>query len=150
MDDYGIFAAKKSVDAPRAYIFKPEENLTNVIEKLLQHGIAVEELTSALQAEVDVFTIGDVTRAQRRFQNHYEMKVTGTYRKESVTFPAGTIIVRTAQPLGRLVCYLLEAQSDDGLVNWNFFDVYLEPGKTYPVFKLMENVNFASRFIEKQ
>jgi len=29
-----------------------------VIEKLLQHGIAVEELTTPLQAEVDVFTIG--------------------------------------------------------------------------------------------
>jgi len=39
-----------------------------VIEKLLQHGIAVEELTTPLQAEVDVFTIGSVTRAERPFQ----------------------------------------------------------------------------------
>jgi murein tripeptide amidase MpaA len=150
MDDYGIFAAKGSVTAPRAYIFKPEKNLENVIEKLVQHGIAVEELTSTLQTEVDVFTIGSVTRSQRTFQNHREMKITGTYRKESMTFPAGTIIVRTAQPLGRLVCYLLEAESDDGLVDWNFFDSYLETGKTFPVYKVMQNVNTASRLLEKQ
>lgn len=148
MEDYGIFAAKRSVPAPHAYIFKPEKNLDRVIENLVQHGIAVEELTSPLQTEVEAFTIGNVTRAQRAFQNHREMKVTGTYRKETMSFPAGTIIVRTAQPLGRLACYLLEAESDDGLVDWNFFDSYLETGKTFPVFKIMQNVNTASRLLD--
>jgi len=150
MDDYGIFAATRSVPAPRAYIFKPEKDSQVVIEKLLQHGIAVEELTAPLTAEVDVFTIGSVTPAQRPFQNHKEMKITGEYKKESMTFPTGTIIVRTAQPLGILACYLLEAESDDGLVDWNFFDPYLGAGKTFPVYKLMQNVNAASRLIEKQ
>jgi hypothetical protein len=147
MDDYGIFAATRSVVAPHAYVFKREKNLEGVIEKLIQHGIAVEELTSTLQTEVEVFTIEKVTRTERPFQNHREMKVTGTYKKESITFPSGTIIVRTAQPLGRLVCYLLEAESDDGLVDWNFFDSYLEPGKTFPVYKILKNVNMASRVL---
>jgi hypothetical protein len=150
MDDYGIFAAKRSVVAPRAYVFKPEKDLEQVIEKLVQHGIAVEELTAPLQAEVEVFTIGNVTRALRAFQNHREMKITGTFRKETMTFPTGTIIVRTAQPLGRLACYLLEAESDDGLVDWNFFDPYLEAGKTFPVYKIMQNVSAASRLLDKE
>jgi hypothetical protein len=145
MDDFGIFAAKRSVVAPRAYIFKPEKNLDVVVEKLVQHGIAVEELTAPLQTEVEVFTIGNVMRAQRAFQNHREMKVTGSYKKESMTFPAGSIIVRTAQPLGRLVCYLLEPESDDGLVDWNYFDPYLETGKPFPVYKIMQSVNTPSR-----
>ena len=149
MDDYGIFAAKRSVAAPRAYIFNREKNLEVVIEKLVQHGITVEELTAPLQTVVAGFTIGNVTRSQRTFQNHREMKVTGTYKTETVTFPTGTIIVRTAQPLGRLVCYLLEAESDDGLVNWNFFDSYLETGKISPVYKVMQNVSVASRVLEK-
>ena len=66
-----------------------------------------------------------------------------------MTFPTGSIVVRTAQPLGRLVCYLLEPESDDGLVNWNFFDPYLETGKMFPVYKIMQNVNVASRVLEK-
>lgn len=148
MDDYGIFSATRSVPAPRAYVFKPEKNSLVVIKKLLQHGIAVEELTAPLEAEVDVFTIGAVTPAQRSFQNHREMKITGDYKKERMTFAAGTVIVRTAQPLGILACYLLEPESDDGLVDWNFFDAYLETGKTFPVYKLMQNVNAASRLVE--
>lgn len=149
MDDYGMFAATTSVPAPRAYLFKPEKDLLGVIEKLQQHGIAVEELTAPLAGDVDVFTVESATRAQRKFQNHQEMKITGRYKREEMTFPAGTIIVRTAQPLGRLVCYLLEPQSDDGLVDWNFFDAYLESGKTFPVYKLMQNVNVASRLVAR-
>ncbi|MGQ0762579.1 MAG: M14 family metallopeptidase [Acidobacteriota bacterium] len=148
MDDYGMYAATRSVMAPRGYLFKNEKDSQPVIEKLLQHGIAVEELTAPLAVEVDVFAIGNVTRSQRTFQNHREMKITGEYKKEQMTFPAGTIMVRTAQPLGRLVCYLLEPESDDGLVNWNFFDAYLETGRTFPVYKLMQNVNAASRLME--
>jgi hypothetical protein len=149
MDDYGVFAATRSVPAPRAYLFKPDKDLQPVIEKLLQHGIAVEELTTPLTVEVDVFTIGTVTRAQRAFQKHNEMKITGEFKKEQMTFPAGTIMVRTGQPLGQLVCYLLEPESDDGLVNWNFFDAYLETGKTFPVYKLMQHVNAASRLMSE-
>lgn len=149
MEDYGIFAATRNVPAPRAYLFKPEKDLQPVVEKLLQHGIAVEELTAPLTIEVDSFTIENVNRSQRQFQGHREVKITGQYKKESITFAEGTIMVRTAQPLGILACYLLEAESDDGLVNWNFFDSYLESGKTFPVYKLMQKVNTASRLIAK-
>jgi len=54
--------------------------------------------------------------------------------------PAGTPVVRLAQPLGLLAAYLLEPESDDGLTNWNFFDPWLEVGKPAPVRKIMTNV----------
>lgn len=149
MDDYGVFAATKVVATPRAYLIKPDKDLNGVIEKLLQHGIAVEELTTPLTTEVEAFTIASATRAPRAFQKHNEMKITGEFKKEQLTFPAGTIMVRATQPLGRLVCYLLEPESDDGLVNWNFFDSYLERGKTFPVHKLMQNVNAPSRLLSE-
>ena len=60
---------------------------------------------------------------------------------EKRDFPAGTLVVRTAQPLGNLAAYLLEPESDDGLIVWNAFDRALVsqwgrgPGSC-PVFKL--------------
>lgn len=146
MEDFGNFASTKTVKAPRAYLFKPDPK---VVEKLRQHGITVEELTSELSVNVDSFKIETVTKAQRPNQGHNEMKMTGKFSSEKVTFPVGTILVRTAQPLGRLVFYLLEPESDDGLVNWNFFDSYLEAGKTFPVYKLMQQENIASRITNR-
>jgi hypothetical protein len=145
MEDFGMFAATRSARAPRAYLFKPDPK---IVEKLLQHGITVEELTAELSTEVEALTIQTFEKSRRQFQGHFEARLTGTYKTEKVTFPAGTILVRTAQPLGRLAFYLLEPESDDGLMTWNFFDAYLETGKTFPVHKLMRSENIAARLID--
>jgi hypothetical protein len=54
--------------------------------------------------------------------------------------------VRTAQPLANVAAYLLEPQSNDGLVTWNFFDRYLVPQwgmgyNPYPVYKILNNID---------
>jgi hypothetical protein len=69
--------------------------------------------------------------------------IKGEYATETIEFPAGTLIIRTAQPLGNLVAYLLEAESDDGLLVWNFFDKYIVPQwrrgpQAYPVYRLLK------------
>jgi hypothetical protein len=73
------------------------------------------------------------------------MQLVGHWTSETREIPAGTYIVRTNQPLGIVAVYLLEPQSDDGLVTWNFFDSELKPGATYPVMRLMNDPRPASR-----
>ena len=145
MPDYGLFAATKSNEVPRAYLFKNEAGLKTVIEKLQAHGIAIEELTAPLDTEVESFVIDSVNKAARAFQGHAEVKLKGRAQKETISFPAGSILVRTTQPLASLIFYLLEAESDDGFVRWNFLDAYLEKGKTYPIYKLTGEVKAASK-----
>jgi hypothetical protein len=136
MPDYGLFAATKSLALPRAYLFRNEDGMKTVIAKLLAHGVGVEELTEPLTTEVESFVIDDVKKAARAFQGHAEVKLKGRLQKETLQFPAGSILVRTSQPSASLIFYLLEAESDDGFVNWNFLDAYLEKGKTYPIYRL--------------
>lgn len=145
MEDIGMFAATRSIKSPRAYLFKYDKV---IVDKLLQHGVKVEELTAETMFDVETFTVETATKATRPFQGHLEVKVTGKYAAEKATFPAGTIVVRTAQPLGRLVFYLLEPESEDGLVTWNFFDSYLEAGKIFPVRKLMQRARLPSRVMK--
>jgi hypothetical protein len=136
MPDYGLFAATKLLSVPRAYLFRNEDGMKTVIAKLHAHGVAVEELTEPLTTEVESFVIDEAQKAARAFQGHAEVKLKGRLQKETVQFPAGSILVRTSQPSASLIFYLLEAESDDGFVNWNFLDAYLEKGKTYPIYRL--------------
>ncbi len=145
MPDYGLFAATKSYEVPRAYIFKNEPGLMTVTAKLHAHGINIEELTEPLNIDAECFVIDSVNKAARAFQGHAEVKLKGHTQKETVSFPAGSILVRTTQPLATLIFYLLEAESDDGFVRWNFLDSYLEKGKTYPIYKLTGEVRAASK-----
>ncbi|MBK8148841.1 MAG: M14 family metallopeptidase [Acidobacteria bacterium] len=145
MEDLGIFEAVRSVAAPKAYLIKADKA---IVDKLRQHGIQVEELSAELETEVEAFTVESFEKSKRPFQGHNAMTVKGSYATETVKFPAGTIVVRTAQPLGRLAFYLLEPTSDDGLVVWNFFDATLESAKAVPIFKLMRDVNLPTRIVK--
>ena len=147
MLEYGTFATKRSAAVPRAYVFKNEPGLQTILAKLHAHGITVETLTEAQTIEVESFTITQVNQAARRFQGHAETKLKGKTQTESINFPAGSVLVRTAQPLAPLAFYLLDAESDDGFVNWNFLDAYLEKGKVFPIYKLMTEVNVTTRTI---
>ncbi|MCH8143581.1 MAG: hypothetical protein IIA55_02525, partial [Gemmatimonadetes bacterium] len=62
-------------------------------------------------------------------------QVFGRYRQDNRTLPAGTAVVRTEQPLGRLVFELLEPRSSDGLLNWNVLDSLLEDATEYPILR---------------
>src|SRR5262249_47930732 len=84
MPDYGLFAATKSLTPPRAYLFRNEDGMKTVVAKLLAHGVAVEELTEPLTAEVESFAIDEVKKAARAFQGHAEVKLKGHMQKEQV------------------------------------------------------------------
>ena len=145
MLDYGRFEATRSVPAAQAYLLAPEPWVQWAVAILQAHGVTVEELTAPLTTEVEGFTIDTVNKAARPFQGHQEIRLKGRFAPQTVTFPSGTVFIRTAQPLGTLAAYLLEPESDDGLVTWNFFASYLAPGRVYPVYKRMHPDNVATR-----
>jgi hypothetical protein len=147
MQDFGTFTATRSVAAPRAWLFRREAATEPVVGNLLAHGVTVEELTAPFTAEVESFTVAEAARSPRAFQGHNEVRLSGVYRKETVEFPAGSIVVRAAQPLGALTFYLLEAESDDGLATWNFLDSSLAAGGTYPIYRLIQGASFSARVV---
>ena len=126
--------ATLSVARPYAYLYPA--SFSRVTENLQRHGIDVEELREDIELDVQAYRIDRVTHALRPFQKHRLATVESTVRKESRRVPAGTILVRTGQPLGTLAAYLLEPQADDGLCAWNFFDEALKKGKDYPMLRL--------------
>jgi hypothetical protein len=121
---------------PFAYLIPPQH--TRAIEVVRAHGIQVETLTEAAELPTEVEEIGKFTRARRASEGHETIDVTESVTKPGPrNIPAGTLVVRTAQPLGTLAVYLLEPRSDDGLLTWNYFDDALAPGRDFPVLRVM-------------
>ena len=135
MQDYAYFAPTRTVPMARTYVLPDDAAFQPIVDKLRQHGIVVEELAAPLSAEVSSFVVETINKSPKPFQGHNEVKLKGQYVAEKTTIPAGSRIVRLAQPLGLLAAYLLEPESDDGLTNWNFMDPWLEVGKPAPVQK---------------
>jgi len=123
-----------SVQRPYAYLIPAE--LGAVVDKLKQHGIDVHELQSDRRINVQWYAIDSIAKAKREFEGHVLRSVDVTPVNGFTTARAGSFVVLTAQPLGTLACYLLEPQSSDGLLAWNFMDAYIEPGARYPIMRV--------------
>jgi hypothetical protein len=138
------YYTSKNVKFPFAYLITIKDQ--EVMELLKIHGIRIEKLTLPLKIPVEKFEISELKGSARLNQGHYTNTINGRFLKDTIDFPAGTIVIRTAQPLANLASYLLEPQTNDGLMTWNFFDRYLVPQwgmgyYPYPVYKVIERID---------
>ena len=138
----------RNVRFPFAYIITTRDPAITDLLKI--HGIKIEKLLSDSKIEVQRFEISELKGSERLNQGHYTNTITGKYISGSIDFPAGTLVVRTSQPLGNLVSYLLEPQSNDGMVVWNYFDRYLVPQwgqgyNPYPVYKVLNKIDLKTK-----
>lgn len=137
------YVATKSVKFPFAYLVKIAD--PTVINLLQRHGIVVGKLIKAQTLSVESFQMTKLEPEKRLNQGHYTHTTQGAWKSVQQEFSAGTYVVRTAQPLANLAAYLLEPQTNDGLLTWNFLDRYLLPQwergfNPYPIFKVLNPV----------
>ncbi len=134
------YYATESVTIPYAYILTVPD--PEILDNMKTHGIEVYQLNTPKTLEVERFKIDELKGRSRLYQGHYMNSIKGEFVTETKEFPKGTHIIYTAQKLGNVATYLLEPESDDGYVHWNFLDKYLVPqwGRgyyPYPVYKLL-------------
>jgi len=136
MKDYGVFAATRSAAMPKGWLIPTNPRLTAAVERLRLHGLKVEEISTPTQVSVERFAITDYTRAERVFQGHREARLKGTFDVAQLSVVPGALFVPADQPLARLAFYLLEPESDDGLVTWNIIEEGLAAGEAYPIYRV--------------
>jgi hypothetical protein len=117
----------------------------SLVEHLRRHGMYLEQTTGAVVVRGERFVIDSVARQAQAFQGHQETRVEGRWEPvDSIAVDSGAYVIRP-QPLGILAMYLLDPQSDDGLVTWNFLDQWLPPpgpgnGARYPIVRVMDRM----------
>jgi hypothetical protein len=136
---YGDFKDTVQSTLPRGYIIPAE--LSVIAELLKKQGVKVEQLDKETSFSGEVFNIEQFNRATRKFEGHLMASAEGRFSAAKRSFQKGDYKVDLAQPLANLIFYMLEPQSDDGLLVWNFFDSWLEQHNVnkqpveFPVFK---------------
>ena len=124
---------------PWAYLLSPQ--FEQALDNLEAHGIQVRTLVADTELSVEVYRIESRQQGSRSYEGHVLNTVEASKRSETRIVPSGTLVVRTAQPLGTLAALLLEPQSEDGLCTWNFFDSALAEGQDFPVLRLPRPVS---------
>ena len=140
--NYNRFTGIHQATVPKAYIFPAE--LSQIATKLREHGIVVDTLPSPASYTGEVFQINQMDRQNSVQNNHRNSILSGSHSAATREYQAGDFYVSMENRLANLIFYLLEAESDDGLAYWNFFDEYLvnkqQAGEAleFPVFKVLD------------
>ncbi len=133
------YFAEESISFPQAYVFST--NIDEVKVLLDLHGITYSFLEEEQSFEVEEFVFSELSPSKRLNQGHYTNVIEGAFESKTKTFKKGSIYVPMNQRLANLAAYLLEAQSDDSLLKWNFFDRYIVAQwgtryYPYPVYRI--------------
>jgi len=136
---YAAFKDTVSALLPRGYIIPA--GLDTIVEMLRRQGVKVTTLEKNQRFSGESFFIEKWNKSPRKFEGHNMVSVEGTFNAREMLAKKGDFIIDMAQPLANLIFYMLEPQSDDGLLSWNFFDQMLKSSNMpfspveYPVFK---------------
>ena len=129
---------------PYAWIIPAAQ--ASLLEHLRRHGVFVERPAAAGTVRAERFLIDSVVRQAQTFQGHQEVRLEGRWETvDAMPVDTGAYVIRGSQPLGILALYLIEPQSDDGLVTWNFLDPWLPPagaasGAPYPIVRVLDRI----------
>jgi hypothetical protein len=106
---------------PAPWGYAIEAGDTAVVRLVRRHGVVVERLTQAWSGDGGPqFRVDSTVVAAQAFEGHRLVRLVGRWVPgDPRTLAPGTHIVRLAQPLGILAMYLLEPESDDGVVAWD-------------------------------
>ena len=152
---------------PRPYAYILEERAARAIQMLRRHNITVEVLQEETEIDIEAYQLTGIEhRAQYDHPGSVKVTCADETVKRTQTFPAGTYIVRTGQVLGRLVCQVLEPETDDNVITWNTMDPLLprvtqqgaanggqrgrQQSRTavIPIFKLMKPTAMATKIFK--
>jgi hypothetical protein len=132
---------------PFAYAFDAKTGAA-IAPYLRIHGIVVERLTSAATVSAQSFSVDSVMDRGRSETSRMMKDVAGSWNAPAGrSLPAGTYIVRAGQPFGLLAFYLLEPESEDGLMQWSFYDGIVTPHIDFPVLRVTKPATFRTRVV---
>jgi murein tripeptide amidase MpaA len=134
MYEYGTFTGSETGVVPAAYVLL--DATAPVLANLHAHGVRWLPVSQALEIQGETFRIDSTSTAEREFQGHRERTVHGAWTPTTVSADTDAVVVSMDQPLARLIFTLLEPRSDDGLVNWNYFDREIEAGTGVPIARI--------------
>lgn len=147
------------ISRPRPWAYVLPRDAEAAVELLRRHSITVERLHTAMEVEVEVYRISEIS--YERVYNHAAATRVSVHdtQRQTVTLPVGSYLVRTGQMQGRVAAHLLEPESTDGVVYWNRLDAWLPKPEVasfqagegdpplFPIMKLMAPTPLPTRMI---
>jgi len=134
---YDKFRVTAAAAPPLHYIVPVQ--WTSVIDVLHAHGVRFRSLAEPASIEVESYRFTNVRWPYEPFEGRHMPQFDVERTTETREFPAGSVVVPVAQPLGKVILNLLEPEAPDSFAKWGFFNAIFEE-KEYAEHYVLETL----------
>ncbi len=114
---------------PSGYLIRPgHEEIRSLLQK---HKIEFSELQTVEEFSCEIFEIDSVKKVREEDKSMLDLKISA--KKQTRSFPAGTIVIPINQLRSNLIGIMLEPRSMWGLVQYKKFTYPLTREQEYPI-----------------
>lgn len=120
---------------PSRYYLIPQE-WTDIADILSLHDVRLHRLAEETRLPVQRVRFSNPVWRNRPYEGRLPLTVQSQLVDDTVSWPAGTIVVDMAQSQGRVALNLLEADAPDSFVFWGFFNAIFEQKEYYEEYMM--------------
>ncbi len=126
---------------PYAYLLLPEAQAA--VMRLRTLGVQVDQLQSAQSFTVERYRVTEHGEASQLYEGVYRQTVRTEVTQKTMTFPAGTYVVRMDQSKVGLAIETLEPEASNSFVSYSVLET--RAGSELPVYRLMSPLDDTER-----
>ena len=126
---------QKTLSVPKAYVIPVQ--YTQVIDILKAHGFEVETMKKEKTMKVNSYRFKNVKFSPNPSEGHQKVQQFEIEEiSKEVTYPKGSVTVKTNQNGVRLLMNLLEPEMQGSLLEWGYFNTIFQRNEYFEVYKM--------------
>jgi hypothetical protein len=123
---------------PTSYLLTADQSL--LIEKLKILGISCEVLKENRIVEVEAYSVSEYEKAIEKDEGVFQQKVKTQVNTQSISFSAGTYLIRMNQKNANLVIEVLEPEAPNSFVSFGILPTH--KNAVLPIYRYLKNEKF--------
>ena len=136
---FNHFESKREITIPQSYYVSRQER--DVIKRLKANKVEMRKITSDTILTLGVFEFVGYTPSKTPYEGHFRLNDVNIKREiREVKLKVGDFYVSSVQPCAAFIHSVLQPESEDSYLSWNFFDSYLQQKEYFSSYVFIDKI----------
>ena len=136
---YNEYKATGTIEVPDSYYVARQER--DVIKRLKANKVEMEKIQSDTVIELGVCEVVDYKPSEKPYEGHFRLKDVKIKRSvREVKLKKGDYHIKTNKFASSFINAVLQPESEDSYLSWNFFDSYLQQKEHFSSYVFIDKI----------